>query len=101
MARYPSERDSVHFTGRPRRRATASAIASSPYTWSFEPKPPPTSGATTRSLCSGIPVTMASITRRMCGICVAEYTVYSPDAASGVTTTERGSIALGMSRCWW
>ena len=45
-------------------------------TCSLPPKPPPTSGAITRSLCSGTPaVAAASIIRRMCGICVADHMV--------------------------
>jgi hypothetical protein len=36
----------------------------------------------------------------MCGIWVADHTVISPVAAIGAQTTARGSIALGISRCW-
>ncbi len=72
VAWKPSLRDSVHFTGRPSLRATTSAMTSSAYTLSFEPKPPPTSGAMTRICCSGMPHVSASISRRMCGIWVAE-----------------------------
>ena len=39
-----SERVSTHFTGRLRRLASTSTSASSAYTCSFAPKPPPTSG---------------------------------------------------------
>ena len=49
-----------------------------------------------RSLCSGTPVTIASITRRMCGIWVADHIVkLSP---CGWTTHDRGSMNAGMSR---
>jgi hypothetical protein len=52
----------------------------------------------TRSLCSGTPVTIASISRRMCGIWVEDHIVkLSPE---GWTTTARGSMKAGMSRCW-
>ena len=37
---------------------------SSAYTKIFDPNPPPTSGATTRILCSGLPSTNAHISRR-------------------------------------
>ena len=44
------------------------------YTWSFEPKPPPTSGAITRSLSSGIP-TLRENEPAICGTCVDVYRV--------------------------
>ncbi len=50
-------------------------MISSGLTWILPPNPPPTSGAMTRSLCSGMPVTIAAITRRMCGIWVADHIV--------------------------
>jgi hypothetical protein len=62
-----SRRDAVHFTGRPSRRATASAMASSAYTLSLPPKAPPTSGAMTRSLCSGMPHIVDIRIRTKCG----------------------------------
>ena len=55
-----SERVSVYFTGRPRRRAIAKVIHSSGVCWSLPPKPPPTSGAMTRIFDSGTPVVAAS-----------------------------------------
>ena len=66
---------------------------------SFEPKPPPTAGATTRILCSGVPVTIAMKILRKCGTWVAEYIVKSPPNGAGTTITARGSIAIAMSRC--
>ena len=62
----------MYFTGRPTFVATANAIHSSGVTASLPPKPPPTSGAITRILCSGVPVVAASRNRTMCGIWVAE-----------------------------
>ena len=50
-----SERLSIHLTGRCRRLASSTARISSAKTFSFAPKPPPTSDATTRSLSSGHP----------------------------------------------
>ena len=92
-----SLRDSVYLTGLPSRRATSSAITSSGVTCSLPPKPPPTSGAMTRTLCSGMSSVIASISRRMCGICVADHMVIW--APVGSTTTERGSMNAGISRC--
>ena len=94
----PSLRLSVHLTGRPSLRAIRRASTSSAVTCSFDPKPPPTSGAMTRRFCSGMPVTRASITRSTCGIWVADHRVNSPPTHE--QTTERGSIAAGISRCW-
>ena len=95
--RLPSLRDSVHLTGRPTLRAISMASTSSAVTCSLEPKPPPTSGAMTRMFCSGIPVTRASMTRRTCGIWVADHRVNSPPTQAA--DHARGSIALGISRC--
>ena len=67
-----SERVSVHFTGLPSLRAARTQSISSGVTCSFPPKPPPTSGAITRSLCSGMPVSSGMKTLTMCGICVAD-----------------------------
>jgi len=67
---------------------------------SFEPKPPPTSGAITRSFASGMPVTPLRVTRAMCGTCVVDQSVNSPVAGIGVTNTARGSIAFGIKRFW-
>ncbi len=92
-----SERVSVHLTGLPSRRATSSARISSGQTCSLPPKPPPTSGAMTRSLCSGMPVVSAPMTRRMWGIWVADHSVKLSPCTP--TTAERGSMNAGMRRC--
>ena len=56
----------------------------------FEPKPPPTSGAITRSLCSGAMPTKAEITRRAtCGFCVVFHSVKLSDA--GIVFADRGA----------
>src|SRR3989442_13855920 len=47
-----SLRVSIHFTGRPRRRAANAASTSSSKRPNLTPKPPPTSGAITRIACS-------------------------------------------------
>ena len=93
-----SERDSVYFTGLPSLRATSVVMISSGVTGILPPNPPPTSGAITRTLCSGMPSVSASIVRRMCGICVADHMV--TPSPTGWTTVERGSMNAGMSRCW-
>ncbi len=88
----------MYFTGLLTRRPTAQAIHSSGVTWSLPPKPPPTSGAITRILDSDTPVVAASANRTMCGIWVADHIVYCSPVGS--TTTERGSMNAGISRCW-
>ena len=67
-----SVRSSVQRTGRFRRFAIARQMASSAYTLSFDPKPPPTAGATTRTWCSARPSITASWILRMWGIWVDE-----------------------------
>jgi hypothetical protein len=95
-ARLPSLRDSAHFTGLCSLRAASRVSASSAMTCSLEPNPPPTSGAMTRSSCSGIPVSNASMVRTMCGTWVADQRVNSfPD---GAHTTALGSIGVGIIR---
>ena len=64
------------------------------------PNPPPTSGAMTRSLSSGIPVTTEQRKRTMCGFWVVFQRVSSPVARLYWATAPRGSIAFGISRCW-
>ena len=75
VATAPSDRFSVQRAGTPSRRATATAISSSAYTLSFDPKPPPTDGAITLIFCSAMPQVIPSITLRMWGICVEDQTV--------------------------
>ena len=93
-----SLRVSVYFTGLHSRRATAQAIHSSGVVWSLPPKPPPTSGAMTRIFDSGTPVVAARANLRMCGIWVADHMVICSPVGS--TTTLRGSMKAGISRCW-
>ncbi len=92
-----SLRDSVNLTGLFSLRATSVQITSSGVTCSLPPNPPPTSGAMTRTLCSGMPSVRPSMVRRMCGICVADHIVIP--SFTGCTTVERGSMNAGMSRC--
>ncbi len=55
-----SERVSVHLTGLPSLTDAARTRISSGVTCSLPPNPPPTSGAITRSLCSGTPAVAAA-----------------------------------------
>ena len=93
-----SERVSVYFTGLPSRRATTIVMNSSGVVWSLPPKPPPTSGAITRTFDSEIPRTAARKNRTMCGTCVAVHIVTCSPVGS--TTVDRGSMKAGISRCW-
>ncbi len=52
----------------------------------------------TRILDSDTPVVAASAKRTMCGIWVADHMVIC--SLVGSTTTERGSMNAGISRCW-
>ena len=71
---------------------------SSAYTCSFEPNPPPTRGAITRSFDSGIPVPRVMATFTMCGIWEDDHRVNEPCAVLGWARTERASIAVGSCR---
>ncbi len=65
----------------------------------FEPKPPPTSGAITRSLCSGAMPMKAEITSRAtCGFCEVFQSVKWSLPASYSASAARGSIAFGTRR---
>jgi hypothetical protein len=66
----------------------------------LEPNPPPTSGAITRILVSGMSRIRVRKTRTKWGIWVAVQMVNSPWAGIGWTTTDRGSIALAIIRGW-
>ena len=80
--------------------AQKAAIISSAYTGILLPNPPPTSPAMMRILCSATPVTSEQRNRTIWGFCVVLQMVSSPMEASQLATAERGSIALGTSRCW-
>ena len=65
----------------------------------FEPKPPPTSGAITRSLCSGaMPMNAEMTSRATCGFCVVFHSVNAPVPESYSPIAARGSMAFGTSR---
>ena len=67
-----SVRVSVQRTVPPWRLAKAMQMSSSAYTFSLQPKPPPTLGAMTRNFCSGMPKVRAPMTFRTWGIWVDE-----------------------------
>ena len=54
-----SERVSIHLIGRPSSLAAHAHSVSSAQTCSLPPKPPPTSGAMTRTWSSGMPICTA------------------------------------------
>src|SRR5438046_1985165 len=64
----------------------------------FTPKPPPTSGATTRMRCSGRPSTSARPWRARCGTCVPDQSVSLPSAALQSATPPRPSIGAAVWR---
>ena len=92
-----SDRVSVYLTGLPSRRDTAMVTYSSGVVCSLPPKPPPTSGAMTRTLDSEMPIVAEMRNRRMWGTCVADQTVIC--SWVGSTTTDLGSMKAGMRRC--
>ncbi len=77
-----SRRSSTQRSGRPISRASAAMMSSSGNTCPFTPNPPPTSGAITRSLCSGKSMSSAILVRTMCGIWLEVQTVISPSCGS-------------------
>ena len=91
-----SLRVSVQRTGRPSLRASQTTSTSSTLSI-FAPKPPPTSGATTR-ICSGSsPSVPASTIRSWCGVCVESQAVRRPSSPT-VAAAERGSSGHGAMR---
>ena len=75
-----SIRSWTHLTGRPRRTARAAAATSSGRSCIFGPKPPPTSGATTRIRPAAIRKLRARPSRRMWGTWVEEWNSRVPFA---------------------
>ncbi len=92
-----SVRDSCHATGRPSRTAAAAQTRYSPYTRSFAPNPPPTSGATTRTFDRSSPSHSATSFRTSNGTCVETHRV-SPPSSVGSATAAFVSIGTGASR---
>ena len=54
----------------------------------------------TRTLCSGTPETTDVRNLTICGFCVVDQRVSSPEACVHWATAERGSMAFGIRR-WW
>ena len=72
-------------------RAAQTATTYSGISAIFWPKPPPTSGAMTRSSDFGIPSASAMPVRNRCGICVEAESVTRPVAGSKAATAPRAS----------
>ncbi len=65
----------------------------------LEPKPPPTSGAMTLSLCSGAsPMKAERTSRATCGFWLVVKSVMASVPESYSATAARGSMAFGISR---
>ncbi len=91
-----SLRVSVQCTGRPSSRASQPTITSSTFR-PFAPKPPPTSGPTTRICVSSMPSSIDRPIRSWCGVCVESQIVSRP-SSPGWASDERGSSGLAASR---
>src|SRR5438034_1280265 len=92
-----SERDSIHRTGRPVRTAAAAQTRYSGYTASLAPKPPPTSGAMTRTRSFARPSHSARSFRMSNGTWVETHTVSRP-SSSGTTRIAYASMGTGATR---
>jgi len=91
-----SERVSVHLTGRPSLRASHATSTASGSTI-FAPKPPPTSGLTTRTSAGSRPSSPATTILPVCGVCDVAQSVSRP--SSPITAAaERGSSGAATSR---
>ncbi len=91
-----SLRVSVQRTGRPSRRASQTISTSSALSI-FAPKPPPTSGAITRTCAGSSPSVPASTMRSWCGVCVESQAVTRPSGPTSAAA-ERGSSGHGAIR---
>ena len=79
----------THFTGRASFHASHAMRISSRYGPPFTPKPPPTSGAITRTRASSSPTIRATSERIRNGFCVEIHTVSSP--VTGIPARERAA----------
>ena len=70
-----SLRVSTHLTGRRSCRASHAAVTNSGYTTAFEPKPPPTAGAITRTWSGGALRAAATTSRTSWGRCDVHHSV--------------------------
>ena len=82
-----SLRVSNHRTGRPNRRASHGHSSSSGYGKPLAPKPPPTSGVTTRTCSAARPYTSASRSRTGCAPCELAQWWRRPSSAHSETAT--------------
>src|SRR5207249_1248537 len=93
-----SRRSSSQRTGRPKRIASSGMSTSSGYTMSLAPKPPPTSGAITRTRWGGRSSSSQMNWRTWCGACVDAHTVSSPAMALYSATSPRVSMGWPPAR---
>src|SRR5205823_5260877 len=93
-----STRVEIHLTGRPSRRASHGISTSSRYGPPFTPKPPPTSGAITRTRSGARPSSRATSSRIRWGTCVEDQMVSAPFSQRAATA--RGSSGTPASRVW-
>ncbi len=91
-----SLRVSVQRTGRPSLRASQAMRISSGLII-FAPKPPPTSGAITRTSAGSSPSIPASTIRSWCGVCVDSHAVRRPSSPTSAAA-DRGSSGHGAIR---
>jgi len=92
-----SVRVSAHLIGRRSWREIQGSRHSSGYTGILQPKPPPTSGATTRMRTSEMPRHCASCCFTRCGTWVEVHTVSFCGPSSQWASTARGSIETGAT----
>ena len=97
--RSDSERVSVHFTGLPSLRATSERRGSPRGSAAACRRSRRPRRGRSRAACARAGrASTHSMVRSMCGICVADHMVSCSPVGS--TTTERGSMNAGISRCW-
>ncbi|PYM32325.1 MAG: hypothetical protein DME15_14425 [Candidatus Rokuibacteriota bacterium] len=93
-----SRRSSSHRTGRPKRIVSSGISTSSGYTMSLAPKPPPTSGAITRTRWGSRPSSSQTNWRTWCGTWEDAHTVSSPAIELYSATRPRVSIGWPPAR---
>ena len=92
-----SLRVSVHVTGLLNRSASFASTGNSAYIPAFAPKPPPTSGAITRIVSASRCNASASLSFKLCGICVAQLKVKRPSSPQ-IAAAEFGSSGAPATR---
>ncbi len=93
-----SVRSAAHFTGTPRRCAAMATRGYSRYAKIFVPKPPPTSGVTTRSRSFGQPSTPATTSRTSWLPCEPSVSMIRLVCGSTSARQARGSMKFATTR---